>query len=140
MAIDPQLEKVVSSMAKAEAAIATKSAKGGDRPWLDFHDLTPAGKFDMKALHGLFDRKAANDAYAKLREGPETLSKDIQTIKLSADFLAGVERDYRMRQRSRVRMFVHGLARTAAHGNAAGPLTKHSIGWLSRALTDDKGK
>jgi hypothetical protein len=140
VAIDPQLEKVVSSMAKAEAAIAAKGAKGGDRPWLDFHDISPTGKFNFAGLHGLFDRKVSNDAYAKLRENPNAVSKDIQTAKLSADFLAGTERDYRMRQRSRVRVFVHGLARAAVHGNAAGPLTKHSVGWLSRALTDDKGK
>jgi hypothetical protein len=127
-------------MTKAEAAIASKGAKGGDRPWMDFQDVAVAGKFDLKALHSLFSRQTSNRAYTQLRENPAAISKDIQTAKLSADFLAGTERDYRMRQRSRVRMFVHGLARAAVHGNAAGPLTTHSVGWLSRAITDDKGK
>jgi hypothetical protein len=61
----------------------------------------------------------------------------MQTAKLSADFLAGLERDYRMRTRSRVRMFVHGGNRASANGLAIGPLARNTD-WLSRKMTATK--
>jgi hypothetical protein len=143
--IDPQLEQsVVPYMIQTEKRISEKMKAGGDRPWLDFADykgLTPAGKFDFAKLHENFNRKSATDDYASKRKQRDAQVKDIQTSKLSIDFLSGCERDWRMRTRSRVRMFVHAeVTSPAALGDSAGPLRKNTIDWMSNIMVEEPDK
>jgi hypothetical protein len=138
MGVDPQLQKIVSYLVSAEDKVAKGTFGAGQRPWVNFSDVKKAGKFDYAALHELFDRSASNDAYAKGTTDATTPGKDMQTAKLSADFLAGFERDYRMRTRSRIRMMVHGGNRAAANGLGNGPLRRNTD-WLARVLTASKG-
>ena len=140
--IDPQLEQsVVPYMIQTEKSISTKMKAGGDRPWLDFagHEgLTPAGKFEFGVLHENFNRRAATDNYASKDKAQV---KDVQTSKLSIDFLAGCERDWRMRTRSRVRMFVHAeVTSPASFGDAAGPLRRNTIDWMSNIAVEEPDK
>lgn len=137
MAISPQFQKVVKYLLEAEAKIARGTFGAGQRPWLNFVDVKVAGKFDYAAVHDIFDRKAANDDYIKGAEDASTPGVNMQTAKLSADYLAGFERDYRMRTRSRVRMLVHGGNRSAANGLPVGPLARNTD-WLTRKLTATK--
>lgn len=141
MAIDPQLEKVVQYMVKTENTISEKLRANGDRPWLDFEPVKSAGKFDFDAIHQIFSRKASNNEYVTKRQDDKSLAKDLQTAKLSADYLAGLERDHRARTRSRVRTFVHaGVVATASNGNAQGPLRRNTLDWLGRILTEDSSE
>jgi len=134
MAIDPQFEKVVGYMVSAQAKIATGTFGSSQRPWLNFDDVQEAGKFDSAALHDIFDRSVANDDYVKGAASASTPGINMQTAKLSADFLAGLERDHRMRTRSRVRMMIHGGNRASANGLTFGPLSRNTD-WLSRKMT-----
>lgn len=134
MAIDPQFQKVVGYLVSAEAKIATGTFGSAQRPWLNFDEVQAAGKFDYAAVHKIFDRSSANDDYVKGASDASTPGVNMQTAKLSADFLAGLERDYRMRTRSRVRMLIHGGNRAAANGLTYGPLSKNTE-WLSRKMT-----
>lgn len=131
--ISAQLQKVVKSVSGAVANNGKAVTGKGSRKWINFADVVPAGKFDFKKTATIFDRKATNADYAAARTGTG-LAKDIQTIKLGGDMLAGFERDYRMRQRSRIRSFVHVAARANANGTATGPLTRNSIEFLTRIV------
>jgi hypothetical protein len=139
MPIDPQLQNVIPYLVSTEASIGQGTLGLEQRPWMNFDGITGSataiGKFDLPGTHALFDRSASNDAYVTARQDTETKTMDIQTIKISADLLAGLERDYKMRIRSRIRMFVHASCRAAANGLDIGPLNNNSIGWLSRMLT-----
>jgi hypothetical protein len=137
MPADPTLDKIIGSLVAAETAISAGILKG-NRPWVDFQEISPVDKFDYSGLHSLFSRESLETAYAKLVSSPDATSKEVQTAKLSVDVLAGIERDWRMRQRSRVRLLVHACARAKVYGNKAGPLMQHSVGWMSRILVDDK--
>lgn len=141
MAIDPQLEKVVQYMVKTENTISEKLRANSDRPWMDFEPVQRAGKFDFSAIHQIFTRQVSNNEYVSKRQNDKTLAKDIQTAKLSADYLAALERDHRARTRSRVRTFVHaGVVSTASNGNAQGPLRRNTLDWLGRILAEDSSE
>jgi hypothetical protein len=138
MAIDPQFNKVVQYLVGAENGVASGTFGSGQRPWVNFSQVARVGKFDYKGIDDIFTRKALDDGYTAKRQDKGTLSKDIQTDKLSADYLAGCCRDYKMRTRSRIRMLIHGGNRAAANGTATGPLLMNSIEWLSRIANEDK--
>lgn len=137
MVIDPQLHNVVNYMMETETSVAEKLRMDGGRPWMNFAKIEKAGKFQFDKVHKIFTRQALNDEYGRLRTNPESKTTDIQTVKISADFLAGCERDFKMRSRSRIRMLVHaGVAMAAANGNNQGPLRRNSLDWLGRVLAE----
>jgi hypothetical protein len=142
--IDPQLEeKLVPYLQAAEKKIAEASTTGGSRVWIDFSEngLTPAGQFDFATIHENFNRQKATDDYESKRVQRDTLVKDIQTSKLSIDFLAGCERDWRARTRSRVRMFVHSSVSAAmAMSQNNGPLRRNTVDWLGRIMLEEPEK
>lgn len=140
MELDKIFEGMIGYLAAAEGAVAKGIDGTEPRPWMDFRDLKVFGKFDMTGLWKTFSRVAANDQYATLVGGPTTLAKDVQVVKLSADFMAGMERDMRSRQRSRIRTFVHTAATAKANSYGAGPLKRNTTGWLARALAEDETK
>ncbi len=138
MAIDPQLEKVIGNVTDTEKQISEKMKGKCDRPWLDFHVIQKVGKFDYAGVHQLFTRAKSNDEYVTKRKQKNTRVKDLQTAKLSGDYLAALERDHRMRTRSRVRTFVHAeVTATDANGSNDGIIRKNTIDWLGRILTED---
>jgi len=142
--IDPNLEPIVVEIRLTEEANGEALRSAGGRTWLDwtgvegFSGDKAVGRFDYERLHELFDRSAANKDYLVQRADINAQTMNVQTSKLSVDFLAACERDWRMRTRSRVRMFAHAAARHRAHGLPAGPLTVHSVGWLSVQLKEQK--
>jgi hypothetical protein len=69
-----------------------------------------------------------------------TKIKDLQTSKLSSDYLAAMERDVRARRRSRVRSFVHSeITLPAANGEETGALTRNTMGWLTNIMSTEAG-
>ncbi len=135
--IDPQLTKVLNYLQGAQILIASGTFGATGRPWLNFSEIQVVGKFDYAGLHQIFNRNASNDEYGSLRAAPESKAKNLQTAKLSGDYLAGLERDYRMRQRTRIRCIVHAGNRSAANGSGQGPLRRNSTGWMSRILAEE---
>lgn len=135
--IDPQMSKIVNYLGGVESDIATGMFGATGRPWMNFAEVQVVGKFDYAGLHALFTRVGSNTEYADLRSQREAQSKNLQTAKLSGDYLAGLERDYRMRQRTRIRCIVHAGNRAMANSSSEGPLYRNSIGWLGRMLSED---
>lgn len=138
MPIDTNLQKVVEYLVATEQQIGLGAMGQGQRPWLDFLDLGAVGQFDFAGLHNLLNRDDANNQYAQLTAQEDGKSKDLFTAKLSGDYLGGLERDLQMRRRSRVRLFVHGGARSVAQGSNKGPLRTSTIDWMTRLLEDTK--
>ena len=137
MAIDPQFTAVVGYLKTTESEIADGTLGLDKRPWMNFGNFYPVGQFDYAGLHEIFTRQSTNDEYGKMRQGGESKAKDLQTAKLSADFLAGFERDYRMRRRGRIRMLIHSANRSYVNGEDKGPLEQNTTGWLTRILAED---
>ncbi len=137
MAMDPQLETVIGYLVGFQERSANGAFGAEQRPWMDFKEVREAGKFDFAAVHEIFTRARSNDDYANVRSNPQGLGRELQTAKLSADYLAGFERDYRMLRRSRIRMIVHAGNRAAGNGNAGGPLQRNTIDWLGRINAED---
>lgn len=143
MTMDPNFTTVIQSAQTQCEKIAEGMFVQGDRPWMDFSDLQVVGKFDFEAVHALFNRDKANEEYVKIRQDTSDKAKayDVQTAKLSVEYLATLERDFRMRHRSRIRNFVHAGVRMQAKGNDAGPLRVQALEWMSglQKNVDEKG-
>ena len=139
MGADPQLAKVVDYLVATEKKVADGTFGKARRPWLDFEDVEKAGKFDLEKQHKIFDRDASNTAYVKAHTEPDARLKEARTAKLSIDLLAGMDRDHKMRIRSRVRMMVHGGVRAKSLGDDKGPIRRNMIDWQTRILSEQKG-
>lgn len=141
--IDPQLEEVVVPyLQSVQERIVDAAKKGGDRPWVDFAEppLEAAGKFDFAKLHENFKREASTNDYEARRIQEDVTVAQLQTSKLSVDFLAGCERDWRARTRSRVRSFVHSVALASSLAEDTGPLRRNTIDWLGRIMLEEPDK
>jgi len=79
--------------------------------------------FDHAAIAAAFDRSQEEVDYEKALTTPSSF-KAAQAAKLQNDTLAALERDTRMRHRSRVRMMAHAVAKTTTHGLADGPVSR----------------
>lgn len=138
MAIDPNFQKIVKNLMQQQDKVGTASVGDQKRPWLNFEDLLEAGKFEFEKVHKIFTRESSTSNYTQLRANPEAKGKELHTAKLSHDFLAQCERDYRMRTRSRVRTLVHaGATLPKSNGSKAGALQRNAIDWLGRILTEE---
>ena len=139
MGIDPNFEMIVRQTQQQLENVGKGIRADGQRPWLDFKDLMVIGKFEYEKFHDLFDRSKGNEEYVQLRGQKDAQIKELQTAKISVDFLAGMERDFRMRHRSRIRSCIHAGNRASALGQDNGPLRKNTIDWLG-SLTKEVGQ
>jgi hypothetical protein len=132
MSIDPKLQAVLkevrTTLEKTWAGTMGKYL----RPWMNFYGIAEVGKFDFDGLLKIFDRKKLSDDYAKARQNPEALARDVWIAKVSSDWLAGFQRDHIMRTRSRIRFMAHAAVRQKANSIAEGPLTVNTITMLTQ--------
>ena len=113
----------------------------GVSKWLELYSDKEGGD-DGKTLNGFdpaefvsaFDRTELNKSYVDVTqpsgEEPAQSYRDGQVAKVQLDTLAGMERDLRMRYRSRVRMLAHGVARAQSHGLAIGPIERGIVNFV----------
>lgn len=135
MGIDPQLQKVMDEIKKARDE-GWKGTLGEDlRPWLNFADVKKVGKFDFQGIFDIFDRKKLDDDYMKTRNDTKAKSKDVWIAKISSDLLAGFQRDYLLRTRSRIRYFAHAATRGKSDGMENGPLVTNTTSLITRIDT-----
>jgi len=90
--------------------------------------------FNQEEFVKAFDRTKLNTDYLKLVHptGTPASYRDLQVLKVQIDFLAGMERDLRMRYRSRVRMLAHGTARLISQGLDMGPINNGIVNFVKR--------
>lgn len=92
-----------------------------------------------KNFLGAFNRDDLNKDYltaATAKGGPISF-RNAQVAKVQLDILAGMERDTRMRYRSRVRMIAHAVARLKSQGLGDGPI-QEGIVRFAALLADRK--
>ena len=93
---------------------------------------------DESSMSDAFDRTALNTEYMRIVQEPDAGShRDVQALKTQMDVLSGMERDLRMRYRTRSRMSAHGIARLKSHGLADGPIARGAL-QLVKLLMDAK--
>jgi hypothetical protein len=109
--------------------------------WMVFYSDKPAGSigkvldgFNQEEFVKAFDRTKLNTDYLKLAHpiGTPASYRDLQVLKVQLDYLAGMERDLRMRYRSRVRMLAHGTARLISQGLDMGPVNNGIVNFVKR--------
>lgn len=136
--IDEQFQTVIDYLIKQQKASGNALLNGGARTWQDFVEVADVDRFDFEKQATIFSREKANALYETLHAKDTGLAKEVQAVKQSSDVLAGLERDFRMRTRTRIRMFVHSANRNAGNGLAKGPLKVNTIGYVTRLLGEDK--
>ena len=129
--IDPNLEKVVAYFQERLQEVSQGFQAQQGRPWMDLQELESTSKAEAD-LRKSFNRDEANADYVKARENRDAVSAEIMLSKLSGDFLAGFERDTRMRRRSRIRMMAHAASVAEGLGADTGPLRRNTVDWLQR--------
>lgn len=132
MPIDPKLQAVLTEVRSTLEKTWIGTLGEDLRPWMNFAGIAAVPKFDFKAMFNLFDRKKMNDDYLKARQSKDTPVKDIWVPKLSADLMAGFQRDYAMRSRSRIRFLAHSAVRQKANSEDTGPFTANTITLLTK--------
>lgn len=138
--VDETFEKRLGDLQSGAANDGAEMERIGITKWMELYS-DKEGE-DGKTLNGLdseefvqaFDRTALNKAYITVIQ-PESEEearsyRDAQVAKVQIDVLAGMERDLRMRYRSRVRMLAHGVARLQSHGLSIGPINRGIVNFV----------
>jgi len=136
--IDEQFQNVINYLIQQQKVSGAALLEGGARTWQDFVEVADVDRFDFAKQATIFSRAKANAQYESLHAKDTGLAKEVQAVKQSADVLAGLERDFRMRTRTRIRMFIHSANRNYGNGLAKGPLKVNTIGYVTRLLGEDK--
>ena len=93
--------------------------------------------FNSKATKEAFARDQEAKDYDKAITIPESF-RNAQAAKIQSDTLAAMERDTRMRHRTRLRMLAHSVAKTVTHGLEDGPL-KRGVLFVNRLKEQTDG-
>jgi len=90
--------------------------------------------FDVTTLSKLFERVEHDDDMIELVRASETpgVVGDLQLISLQGDYLATLERAYRLRMTTRCRAIAHVASRQRGHGHDGGLFIKGVLGYVSR--------
>ena len=80
---------------------------------------------DIDAIANAFARATSGDSYAAAMTSSTGAVGDAMAAKMQSDYLAAMERAFRMRHASPIRCVMHAASRRLGHGNAAdGPIAR----------------
>lgn len=86
------------------------------------------GKFDFDGVHTLFDRSEAESNYAQaLKNSPNSSKQELAVSTVQSDMLSGMERDFILRKRSRIRRLAHESVKRANTGSDFGVIELGTI-------------
>lgn len=137
MSVDKKFEDLIKSVIAVQKDISEAASLGSQRRWMDFMEINKAGQFDLDAVAKIFSRASLNDEFGTLLGKNGAQVKDFNVAKISNDVLAGMERDYVSRTRSRIATLMHAASRSRANGKTTGPLRKNTIDFLIRVSDED---
>ena len=136
--LDKKFEGLIDGVVAVEEKVAEAVFKQSKpKPWMNFVDdaipseQRPEEKKEVE-LKKTFNRKEANEEYAKIRGDEGAKSQEVALTKLAGDYLAACERDKRGQWRSRIRMIAHATALRAGNANKKGPLRRNTVDYLER--------
>ena len=89
------------------------------------------GKFDFDGVHELFDRTEAEENFVQAVETPaEHTRQDLAVAKVQSDIISGMERDFILRHRSRIRRLAHESKGKTHTGSGRGVLQNTLLFYL----------
>ena len=132
--IDPNFQKQVQKLVQ-DAARRAAAIEGAPPAAMVPEDWDG----DVRNIVGLgepFDRQDLNQQYADAHQdaaAPGTVG-DVVAIKLQIDYLAMMERSFRIRHSSPIRDICHMFARHKGHGNGKGVFQNQVLGHVQDAI------
>jgi len=140
ISLDSTFTKRMDDLRAAMALDGQNMEQAGYTTWMKLYSDKPGddGKtlngFDPEEFVTAFRRTELNKSYIKTAQpaSDDQLPsyRDAQVAKVQLDLLAGMERDLRMRYRSRVRMLAHGVARMQSQGLDIGPINRGIVNFV----------
>lgn len=132
MTLDPKLQAVLAEIRRTREN-SWKGMLGEElRTWLNFGGIQKVGQFELEKLFELFDRGAMDDEYNKARAKEGARANEVWIPKISSVLLAGFQRDYVLRTRSRIRYMAHAATRLKSDGKDNGPFTVNTSTLFAR--------
>lgn len=106
---------------KTQSDTLGRAERGAEqRVWMLPTNMT-AGPLDVPKLHlPSFDRTKINDEYNKIHADKGAKVGEAGSLKIQLDYVATMERAFRMRHATHIRCVGHAAARHNGHGNGAG--------------------
>ena len=134
--MDKKFEKLIETLIEHQKNVSDgEFDQSQPRPWLNLSSDTmdtPVFEKTEEALKDSLSRDEIENNYITASNNPDAKSNELALPKLQGDFLAAVERDMRMKFRSRIRQFAHSGARAAGNGNTKGPIRRRTLDYHSR--------
>ena len=115
-----KFEPVLNALQEAAAAAADALETDGKPKWYPLKDGKVIDGFNHSSISEAFNREKQEKDYTDAVDDAKSF-RLVQAAKIESDMLAAIERDTRMRHRSRIRMLAHAAARLKTHGLAEGP-------------------
>lgn len=116
--ITDQFQKLMDE-SKSDCAAVGKGLRGLNQ--MRWHlsgkrdDADKPGKFDFAGVHELFSRSEAEANFVEAVENPTEHDRQDQAVaKVQSDIISGMERDFMLRHRSRIRRLAH-LSKIRTH-------------------------
>ncbi len=95
---------------------------------------------DHEGVAELFDRSEAGKQYGKVLDEPEdSVRQQMALAKNQSDLLASMERDFRVRHRSRIRMLAHETTARLVTGSDRGIIESGVLASLQKQATRLQG-
>lgn len=113
-----EFQKLLGAVESQSASIADGLKGSGSRVWMTPPELT-ASPLKPDAIAEGFSRKTADEAYQQALSDSEKMGQAM-AAKIELDYVANMERAYRMRQLRPPRAMAHAAARRAGHGTPGG--------------------
>ena len=130
--------------ARADCRTFARGARGLEQPRWFFSRGTDGverpGKFDFDGVHELFDRTEAEENYMQAIEtsgdgsGSGGIKQELALASNQSDVLSGMERDFFMRHRSRIRKLAHETVARRHSGSTKGAMQSALILYLENQL------
>jgi len=125
--------KQIDRLCEWSTAFGKETTNNGQSDW-----YVPPGEApdlqDWESLSDSFDRTALVQDMASILESKSSIGVDgdYALVQLQHDFIAVLERAYRLRHSSFCRCMAMSAGRAAGHGNSGGPIQMLLRGYLER--------
>lgn len=129
---DQRLQELQQWAAAQSDAIARRSTDG-EQWMLPEHEGDVLDPLDIEGMGDFFLRDDINTGYTETLSDEESTLADGMAWTLQGDYLAVMERAYRLRQAGRIRRQIWSAARYAGHGNLKG-IFRRVIGHVQRVI------
>jgi hypothetical protein len=115
--VSPRFVASLSAMIDHAVAQCSHAVNGGRPAWFRGQQSTWSGEvLDVDAIASAFDRSSIGEAYSEAVAGGGTVGAAASS-KMQSDYLAMMERSFRMRHLSPVRSALHAATRRLGHSD-----------------------